>query len=205
MYRWWLYSLFLLLSCQSSKDTKAYPKENSMSEIITLAGGCFWCTEAVFQRLNGVDTVVSGYMGGHTVNPTYKEVCTGTTNHAEVIQITFQPEIISVEELLEVFFTTHDPTTLNRQGEDVGTQYRSGIFYHNEQQKAIAEKTIADLEKAKLFEDPIVTEITAASTFYPAEDYHQNYFNLHGTQPFCALVISPKVQKLQKYFKDKLK
>lgn len=205
MYRWWIYSLFLLLSCQSSKDTKAYPKENSMSEIITLAGGCFWCTEAVFQRLKGVDTVVSGYMGGHTVNPTYKEVCTGTTNHAEVIQITFQPDIISVEELLEVFFTTHDPTTLNRQGEDVGTQYRSGIFYHTEQQKAIAEKTIADLEKAKLFEDPIVTEITPASTFYPAEDYHQNYFNLHGTQPFCALVIDPKVKKLQKYFQNKLK
>lgn len=201
----WIFSLFLLLSCQSSKDTKAYPKENPMSEIITLAGGCFWCTEAVFQRLNGVDTVISGYMGGHTVNPTYKEVCTGTTNHAEVIQITFQPDIISVEELLEVFFTTHDPTTLNRQGEDVGTQYRSGIFYHTEHQKAIAEKTIADLEKAKIFEDPIVTEITPASTFYPAEDYHQNYFNLHGTQPFCALVIDPKVKKLQKYFQDKLK
>lgn len=201
----WIFSLFLLLSCQSSKDTKAYPKENSMSEIITLAGGCFWCTEAVFQRLNGVDTVISGYMGGHTVNPTYKEVCTGTTNHAEVIQITFQPDIISVEELLEVFFTTHDPTTLNRQGEDVGTQYRSGIFYHTEHQKAIAEKTIADLEQAKLFEDPIVTEITPASTFYPAEDYHQNYFNLHGTQPFCALVIDPKVKKLQKYFQEKLK
>lgn len=205
MYRWWLYSLFLLLSCQSSKDTKAYPKENSMSEIITLAGGCFWCTEAVFQRLNGVDTVVSGYMGGHTVNPTYKEVCTGTTNHAEVIQITFQPEIISVEELLEVFFTTHDPTTLNRQGNDIGTQYRSAIFYHTPNQKEIAERTISDLDKEKIFPDPIVTEINEAVTFYPAEDYHQNYYNLHGTQPFCSMVISPKVEKLKKYFKDKLK
>lgn len=201
----WIFSIFLLLYHPIPKDKNYFNKEHTMSEIITLAGGCFWCTEAVFQRLNGVDTVVSGYMGGHTKNPTYKEICTGTTGHAEVIQITFNPSMISVEELLEVFFATHDPTTLNRQGNDIGTQYRSAIFYHTPNQKEIAERTISDLDKEKIFPDPIVTEINEAVTFYPAEDYHQNYYNLHGTQPFCALVISPKVEKLKKYFKDKLK
>lgn len=195
-----------LVSCtnaQKSSEQKIEKKE--MSNIITLGGGCFWCTEAVFQRLEGVDTVISGYMGGHTQNPTYKEICTGETGHAEVIQVHFDPEKISLEEIFEVFFATHDPTTLNRQGADVGTQYRSVIFYENEQQKSLAEKTIAALNQANVFDNLIVTEISPAATFYPAEDYHQNYYNLNGSQPFCSFVISPKVQKLEKVFKEKLK
>lgn len=176
-----------------------------MNHTITLGGGCFWCTEAVFQRLEGVDTVISGYMGGHVKNPTYKEVCTGETGHAEVIQISYDPEKISLGEIFEVFFATHDPTTLNRQGADTGTQYRSVIFYADDEQRDLAIQTIAGLTQEKVFEDPIVTEITPAAVFYPAEDYHQNYYNLHGTQPFCSMVISPKVQKLHKYFQDKLK
>ncbi len=195
-----------LVSCTNAQhSTEQKSEKNKMNHTITLGGGCFWCTEAVFQRLEGVDTVISGYMGGHTKNPTYKEVCTGETGHAEVIQISYNPEKISLGEIFEVFFATHDPTTLNRQGADTGTQYRSVIFYENEEQRALAAQTIAGLTQEKIFEDPIVTEISPAAVFYPAEDYHQNYYNLHGTQPFCSMVISPKVQKLHKYFQDKLK
>lgn len=200
---WWMLGMVSCTNAQKSAELTT--EQKNMSNTLTLAGGCFWCTEAVFQRLEGVDTVISGYMGGHTENPTYKEICTGQTGHAEVIQISFDPGKISEAELLEVFFATHDPTTLNRQGADVGTQYRSGIFYVNDTQKSIAEKTIQELTEAKVFENPIVTEVTKASTFYPAEDYHQNYYNLNGTQPFCSFVISPKVQKLEKVFKEKLK
>lgn len=174
-------------------------------ELITLGGGCFWCTEAVFQRLAGVEKVISGYAGGIIANPTYKQICTGTTGHAEVINVYFNPKEISLESLLEVFWETHDPTTLNRQGGDVGPQYRSSIFYYNESQKEIASKLKAGLNAKKVFEKPIVTEITAFSNFYPAENYHQDYFNLNGMQPYCQFVVRPKVDKLKKYFADRLK
>lgn len=183
-------------------------KEQAMIEgksVITLGGGCFWCTEAVFQRLNGVDTVISGYMGGRTLNPTYKEICTGTTGHAEVVQVVFDPAVVSTVEILEVFFSTHDPTTLNRQGADVGTQYRSVIFFHNAEQERLAKEIVAELNAEKVFKNPIVTEISPATTFYPAEDYHQNYYNLNSKQSYCAFVITPKLEKFQKVFKDKLK
>ncbi|MCO5247721.1 MAG: peptide-methionine (S)-S-oxide reductase MsrA [Chitinophagales bacterium] len=176
-----------------------------MNEIITLGGGCFWCTEAVFQRLNGVVSVQPGYMGGQTENPTYEEVCTGMTGHAEVSRIEFDPEVISLEEILEVFFTTHDPTTLNRQGNDIGTQYRSVIFYKDTHQKEIAEKAIAVLEQAQVFDRSIVTDVQPASTFYVAENYHHNYYNNNKSQPYCTFVVSKKVDKLKKVFKDKLK
>lgn len=174
-------------------------------DTITFGAGCFWCVEAVFQRLKGVDTVQSGYMGGKISNPTYKEVCSGLTGHAEVVQVVFDPEIISFEKLVEVFFYTHDPTTLNRQGADAGTQYRSAIFYHNESQRETAEKVKAKLNDANTFGAKIVTEITPASVFYVAEDYHQNYYNLNGSQPYCRIVINPKVGKLIDKFKDLLK
>jgi peptide-methionine (S)-S-oxide reductase len=167
--------------------------------------GCFWCVEAVFQRLNGVEKVISGYEGGTVANPTYKQVCTGTTGHAEICRVLYNPSVVKFEELLQVFWQTHDPTTLNRQGNDAGTQYRSVIFYHNEQQKQLAEKYKQELESAKIWSNPIVTEITKASTFYPAEDYHQNYFNENGSQPYCTFVVRPKVEKFEKVFKDKLK
>ncbi len=162
-------------------------------ETATFAGGCFWCLEAVFQRLRGVNKVVSGYMGGHTLNPDYKAICTGTTGHAEVVQIHFDPAQISFESLLEVLFAIHDPTTLNRQGNDRGTQYRSAIFYHSPEQKTAAEQAVA--HEALNWPDSIVTEITPASLFYPAEDYHQNYFNDNSQQPYCQFVVAPKVQK----------
>ena len=174
-------------------------------EIATLAGGCFWCTEAVFLELKGVRKVVSGYIGGETVNPTYQEVCDGDTGHAEAIQITFNPSVISFGELLELYFATHDPTTLNRQGNDIGTQYRSEIFYHNDTQKEIAEDFISFLIQENVFEKPIVTKVSPASVFYNAEDYHQNYYNQNKTQGFCAFVITPKIDKVRTYFKDKLK
>ncbi len=174
-------------------------------ETATFGAGCFWCVEAVFQQLEGVHSVVSGYTGGTTVNPNYKAVCMGMTGHAEVVQIEFDPEVISFEELLEVFWQTHDPTTLNRQGNDVGTQYRSVIFYHSGEQQKMAEKSKNDLEKSNTWQDPIVTEITQIDVFYPAEDYHQNYFQLNSTQPYCQLVIHPKLKKFTKEFKDKLK
>lgn len=171
----------------------------------TFGNGCFWCSEAVFQRLKGVVTVKSGYEGGDVANPTYDDVCTGTTGHAEVIELTYDPAEISYEELLEVFWKTHDPTTLNRQGADVGTQYRSVVFYHNDEQKALAEKYKKELNAKNAFGKPVVTAITKASPFYVAENYHQDYYNRNGSQPYCRAVILPKMEKLEKIFKDKLK
>ena len=178
--------------------------EEPKYEIATFGAGCFWCVEAVFQRLKGVVKVESGYMGGHTLNPKYKEICTGMTGHAEVTQITYDPSIITFEELLEVLWATHDPTTLNRQGNDRGTQYRSAIFYHNEEQRAAAEKSKSEIAP-QLYDGPIVTEITEASTYYHAENYHQNYFNSNGYAPYCRFVIAPKVSKFRKSFAHKLK
>lgn len=174
-------------------------------ETITLGAGCFWCVEAVFQRIEGVVKVESGYSGGFKENPTYEEVCSETTGHAEVCQITYDKTKVSFESILEVFFGTHDPTTLNRQGNDVGTQYRSAIFYHTPEQKNIAEKVIQTLNQEKVFSKPIVTEVTEFKKFYVAEDYHQNYYNQNGSQSYCYFVIRPKIEKLQKVFKDKLK
>jgi peptide-methionine (S)-S-oxide reductase len=174
-------------------------------ELATLAGGCFWCLEAVFDDLRGVDSVESGYMGGKTANPSYEEVCSGETGHAEVAQLSFDPKQVSFKEILEVFFVIHDPTTLNRQGNDVGTQYRSAIFYHSPGQKAAAEQVIANMSAAKIYEDPIVTEVVPASTFYVAEDYHQEYFRRNPAQPYCTLVVRPKVAKFRKHFLERLK
>ena len=174
-------------------------------EVATFAGGCFWCTEAVFLEIKGVEKVVSGYIGGKTINPTYKEICTGETGHAEAIQITFNPNEVAYEDLLEVFFGTHDPTTLNRQGADVGTQYRSEIFYHSEAQKTKAENYIQLLEKEKLYDKKIVTKVSSATVFYNAEEYHQNYYNQNSSQGYCQMVIAPKLEKLRKYYKSKLK
>jgi peptide-methionine (S)-S-oxide reductase len=174
-------------------------------EIATLAGGCFWCLEAVFEELRGVERVESGYSGGHTPDPTYKEVCSGTTGHAEVVQLTFDPQVVSYRELLEVFFTIHDPTTLNRQGADVGTQYRSAIFYHSPEQKQVAEAVIAELNAAKLWDAPIVTEVMPLEAFYPAEEYHREYYRLNPYQPYCRAVIAPKVAKFRKQYLEKLK
>ncbi len=174
-------------------------------EVITFGAGCFWCTEAIFQRLKGVVKVESGYSGGNVPNPTYEEVCTGKTGHAEVVQIMFDPAVISFTQLLELFFKTHDPTTLNRQGADVGTQYRSVIFYHNEEQKKIAALVKKELDSAKIWRDPIVTEIRPFKKYYKAEDYHQNYYNNNSTQPYCSFIIGPKLEKLKKIFTDKIK
>jgi peptide-methionine (S)-S-oxide reductase len=171
----------------------------------TLAGGCFWCLEAVFDELRGVEDVRSGYMGGRVKNPSYREVCTGSTGHAEVIQLRFDPAVIGYRDLLEVFFAIHDPTTLNRQGADVGTQYRSAIFYHTPEQKAIAEAFIGELTAAKAYRSPIVTQVAPAEAFYVAEDYHQEYFRNNSTQPYCQFVVAPKVTKLRKEFSRKLK
>jgi peptide-methionine (S)-S-oxide reductase len=175
------------------------------TQIATLAGGCFWCLEAVFDQLNGVSSVVSGYAGGHVPDPSYTQVCTGTTGHAEVVQVEFDPGVISYHDLLNVFFAIHDPTTLNRQGADIGTQYRSAIFYHSPEQRSVTEEVIADLERQEIWEDPIVTEIEAFDTFYPAEDYHQEYFANNPNQPYCQAVVAPKVAKFRKKFLDRLK
>ncbi len=175
------------------------------TDTATFATGCFWCTEAIFQRLKGVYKTTSGYSGGTVPNPSYEDVCTGNTGHAECLQIVYDPKVISYDELLEVFWECHDPTSLNRQGNDAGTQYRSAIFYHNEEQKARAEHYKAELDKSKAYDKPIVTEIKAYTKFYPAENYHQNYFNTHGSQPYCSFVIRPKVDKFEKVFKNKLK
>jgi peptide-methionine (S)-S-oxide reductase len=174
-------------------------------ETTLLAAGCFWCVEAVFSRIRGVEQVVSGYAGGAVENPTYQEVCSGNTGHAEVVRITFDPEVISLAELLEVFWHIHDPTTLNRQGADAGTQYRSAIFYLDERQKEIAERSRREAGEAGFRSDPIVTEIVPFSNFYPAEDVHQNYFEQNSFQPYCRMVIDPKIRKLQKDFAEKLK
>ncbi|MCW8897583.1 MAG: peptide-methionine (S)-S-oxide reductase MsrA [Flavobacteriales bacterium] len=179
--------------------------DTTITDTITLGAGCFWCVEAIFDQLKGVEKVISGYAGGEIKNPSYKEVCTGRTGHAEVCQVIYNPKIISIEEILEVFWQTHDPTTLNKQGGDVGTQYRSAIFYHNNAQKQIAEAYKQQLDSSNIFSNPIVTEITAFTNFYPAEDYHQDYFDLNDEQPYCSAIIKPKVEKFKKKFKDKLK
>jgi peptide-methionine (S)-S-oxide reductase len=174
-------------------------------EVATLGGGCFWCLEAVFDELRGVKEVVSGYSGGTVPDPIYEQVCTGTTGHAEVVRVTFDPSVISFREILEVYFSIHDPTTLNRQGADVGTQYRSAIFYHTPEQKRIAEEVIAELEEAGVWDGPIVTEIIPSSAFYSAEDYHREYFRRNQRQPYCQVVIAPKVAKFRKQSLDRLK
>ncbi len=176
-----------------------------MQEVATLGAGCFWCVEAVFQRLEGVESVVSGYSGGHEENPSYRDVCAETTGHAEVCQLTFNPEVISYADILEVFWYTHDPTTLNQQGADKGTQYRSAIFYHSEQQRETAAASKKAANASGNWANPIITEITNFDTFYPAEASHQDYFNLNPNQNYCAYVVNPKVQKFQKQFRDKLK
>ena len=202
-------ALLLVSGCKSNT-----PKTNSNMDITpngiktdtaTLAAGCFWCVEAVFQELKGVLSVTSGYTGGKIKNPTYREVCSGLTGHAEACQIIFDPAVITYDELLEAFWSSHDPTTLNRQGADQGTQYRSAIFYHNEDQKKLAESYKAKLNAENAFDKPIVTEISPASVFYRAEDYHQNYYDENGNAPYCTFVIAPKLEKFRKVFKDKLK
>ena len=201
--------LSMMACAQKSKVETNIESNKIMSttnlDTAILGAGCFWCVEAVFQELNGVVSVTSGFAGGHTENPTYKEVCTGTTGHAEVAQIVYDTTKVSFDELLEVFWQTHDPTMLNRQGEDEGTQYRSAIFYHNQKQKNIAEKYKKDLDASGAWDKPIVTEIVPFTKFYKAEDYHQNYYSQNGDQPYCTYVIRPKVEKFKKVFKDKLK
>lgn len=192
---------------QASKNASKSMTANASNglQVATFGNGCFWCTEAIFQNIDGVTKVESGYSGGKVKNPTYKEVCSGLTGHAEVIQLTYDPNKVSYDELLEVFWQTHDPTTLNRQGNDEGTQYRSVVFYHNAEQKQLAESYKKKLDAAGAFDSPIVTEITPFSTFYKAEDYHQNYYNLNGNAPYCSFIIRPKLEKFKKVFKDKLK
>jgi len=200
-----------VLGCSSVADEpkSETPGKNSNQddkmETITFGAGCFWCVEAVFQRMKGVEKVVSGYMGGEVPNPTYKMICTGRTGHAEVCQISYDPTEVSIPELLEVFWKTHDPTTLNRQGNDVGTQYRSAIFYHNDEQKRVSEEYKQKLDKSGAFGATIFTDITAASEFYGAEDYHQNYFNLNPRQGYCQMIVGPKVEKFKQVFPDKVK
>jgi peptide-methionine (S)-S-oxide reductase len=196
--------LFSIVGNAQSNVLKQKKMSNS-TEVATLANGCFWCTEAIFQQLKGVYKVTSGYTGGTLKNPTYKEITTGKTGHAEAIQIEFDAKIISYQEILEVFFSTHDPTTLNRQGYDVGTQYRSAIFYHSEFQQEVAEKFIDALTNAKVFANPIVTQVVPLTVFYIAEDYHQNYYNNNKTQGYCVAVINPKLEKFLKQFHSKIK
>lgn len=188
-----------------NNQSNTLKKMNQHFDTATLGAGCFWCVEAVFQRLKGVVSVKSGYSGGFVKNPAYKEVCMGVTGHAEVAQIVFDKDSISFDEILEVFWKTHDPTTLNQQGADIGTQYRSAVFYHSEEQKLLAEKYKEALNKSGAFHAPVITEITAFKAFYPAEDYHQNYYNQNGTEGYCRYVIQPKIEKFEKVFKDKLK
>jgi peptide-methionine (S)-S-oxide reductase len=208
-------SLFTITACSNALKEQEPISTHSMMDATTTSAkqldtatfgnGCFWCTEAVFQQIKGVEKVISGYSGGTVVNPTYKQVCTGTTGHAEALQIIYDPTVVTYSDLLQMFWYSHDPTTLNRQGNDVGTQYRSVVFYHNEQQKKEAEFYKKKLDDAKVFDKPIVTEITAFQKFYPAEDYHQNYYNENGTQPYCMYIIRPKIEKFRKIFADKLK
>ena len=200
---------FLLVTAKDSINMSQANNQTVSSspgkEVITLGGGCFWCIEAVFNELKGVERVESGYSEGSTVNPSYRQVCSGTTGHAEVVQVTFDPKVISLRDILGVFFTVHDPTTLNRQGPDVGTQYRSAVFYRGQEQKAVAEQVIKETQAAKLWKDPIVTEVTPFKAFYKAEDYHQEYFKLNGEAPYCRLVIAPKMTKFREHYRDKLK
>lgn len=197
--------IFTSILCLSiNQQSVAQTKSHSM-ETATFGGGCFWCTEAIFKELKGVSSVTSGYSGGEVINPSYKEICTGTTGHAEVIEVEYDSDMISFTELLEVFFATHDPTTLNRQGADVGTQYRSVIFYHNEQQRTIAEEIIHQLNNELVFGKKVVTELSPWKNFFSAEVYHQDYFENNPAQGYCQIVIAPKVDKFRKIFKDKLK
>jgi peptide-methionine (S)-S-oxide reductase len=205
-----LFSAISLVSCNQSSSQNITMSEEIIpagvkTDTATFGTGCFWCTEAVFQELKGVYKVTSGYSGGTVKNPSYEAVCSGTTGHAECLQIIYDPKVISFDELLEVFWEAHDPTTLNRQGNDVGTQYRSVIFYHNEEQKKKAEEYKVKLDKSGAYDSPIVTEIAPFTEFYAAEDYHQDYYRLHGSQPYCSFVIRPKVEKFEKVFKNKLK
>lgn len=202
-----VFSLLIInaASAQSTANKQTMKGNMKNLEKATFGMGCFWCSEAVFERVKGVETVVSGYAGGKTSNPTYEEVCSGSTGFAESIQITYDPAVITYDELLEIFWKTHDPTTLNRQGNDIGTQYRSVIFYHNEKQKKLAEEYKEKLDKSGAWDDPIVTEIVPFTNFYSAEDYHQDYYANNPHQGYCAYVISPKVEKFEKVFKDKLK
>ena len=211
-----IFTLIFLMQCSDNSAKELTVEEGNTKEktqkmtsqkldTTTLGAGCFWCVEAIFEQLKGVEKVESGYSGGNVKNPGYKEVCTGRTGHAEVCQITYDPNVITFQEILEVFFQTHDPTTLNRQGADVGTQYRSAIFYHTEEQKEIAEKVKAELDKAEVWPNPIVTEISPYETFYVAEDYHQEYFFNNPEQGYCRAVIQPKVEKFKKVFSEKLK
>lgn len=204
-----LFSAISLVSCNQSTSQNIVMNEKIpagvKTDTATFGTGCFWCTEAVFQELKGVYKVTSGYSGGTVKNPSYEEVCSGTTGHAECLQIIYDPKVISFDELLEVFWEAHDPTTLNRQGNDVGTQYRSVIFYHDQEQKKKAEEYKVKLDKSGAYSSPIVTEVTPFSHFYAAEDYHQDYYRLHGSQPYCSFVIRPKVEKFEKVFKNKLK
>jgi peptide-methionine (S)-S-oxide reductase len=200
--------LLLMFYTCSSAETKTIDMINNSNseqyETTTLGGGCFWCIEAVFLDVKGIISATSGYSGGHIKNPAYREVTTGRTGHAEVVQLTFDPSIITYREILEIFFHLHDPTTLNRQGADVGTQYRSVIFFHNEEQEKTAREVFAEIDASDLWENPLVTEITSLKEFYVAEDYHQNYYKNNPNQPYCTYVISPKMQKLRHLFRDKL-
>lgn len=211
MFQILLASLFFLTACGQQKSKKHIPTtpvskiKNMHTETITLGNGCFWCTEAIFQQVNGVIKVTSGYSGGHIENPTYEEVCEKTTGHAEVLQVEFDTSVVTVDEILEIFWQTHDPTTLNRQGNDVGPQYRSVVFYHNENQKQRAEFFKKKLDESGAFNNPIVTAIEPYKNFYVAENYHQDYYNRNGNQPYCYFVIRPKLEKFEKVFKDKLK
>ncbi|KFF05173.1 peptide-methionine (S)-S-oxide reductase MsrA [Flavobacterium reichenbachii] len=198
-----LIALFVLTLNGFAQNNTA--KKSSNLETITIGGGCYWCVEAVYENLDGVKSVVSGFSGGKAANPTYEEVCTGNTGHAEVVQITYDKNITDINEIFKVFFTVHDPTTLNRQGADVGTQYRSVIFYKNAEQKKAAENIIAELNKAKVYNNPIVTKVEPFKAFYKAEDYHQNYYANNKNQPYCKMVIQPKIEKFEKVFKDKMK
>src|SRR6187431_1584769 len=189
----------------SQNNTKTKKMTESNFETITLGGGCYWCVEAIYENLKGVKSVVSGFSGGKITNPSYEEVCSGTTGHAEVVQITFDKNVTNLDEIFKVFFTVHDPTTLNRQGADRGTQYRSVIFYSNEEQKTDAKSIIAELNNAKVYQNPIVTTLEPFTKFYKAEDYHQNYYANNKNQPYCQMVIQPKLEKFEKVFKDKLK
>jgi peptide-methionine (S)-S-oxide reductase len=213
-----LKSLFLIINLFLVKYNTSYSQkinESDMSnvkeqnnpklEIATFGTGCFWCTEAIYERMEGIDKVIAGYSGGHVDNPSYKQVCTGTTGHAEVAQIYYNPDIISYDELLDVFWQVHDPTTLNRQGNDIGPQYRSVIFYHNEKQRLAAEKSKQKIEKSGTFKDPILTEISPLINFYEAEDYHQDYYRFNPNQPYCRVVIAPKIKKFTAKYQDRLK
>ena len=187
------------------KNEKMRPDYHNKVEVATLGGGCFWCIEAAFNEIRGVVNVESGYAGGELASPTYEQVCTGTTGHAEVVQVMFDPHIIAFREILEIFFASHDPTTLNRQGADVGSQYRSVIFYHNEKQREVAEQVIAELDAAKVWDNPIVTQVEQFKNFYKAEDYHRKYFSCHPEAAYCRIIIAPKIAKLRKKYREKLK